>query len=178
MDSFKDKPTLKKAKALYNSAFPPAEKIPFWLLKRAYKKGRAEFLSIYEDKTFIGIAYTVSYGGGVCLFYFATEENLRGGGYGAEILSMLKNRYPNTRIYLEAEKPDPAAQNNEMRLRRIAFYARNGFLPCGYDVTEFGVTYDILSFGGNVTFEEYKDLMRYFFGKFIYWLRYGRKIKK
>ncbi len=177
-DSFKDKGLLQKAKALYNSAFPKEEKIPWFLLRRAYRRGRAEFLSVLEGEKFIGIAYNVFYGGKVCLFYFAVEDGIRGGGYGSEILSMLKNRYPDTVIYLEAEKPDPNAQNNEMRIRREGFYARNGFFPCGYDITEYGVTYDVLACGGEVSFEEYKELMRYFFGKLIYWIRYGRKAKK
>ncbi len=175
-DSFSEKSLLKKAKELYKSAFPPAERIPFWMLKRACKKGRAEFLSITEDNKFVGIAYCVLMENRVSLFYFAVSENMRNGGYGTEILDMLKERYSGKRIYLEAEKPDEHAENNAERLRRIGFYARNGFEHCGYDVTEFGVTYDILSFGGRVTLREYKDLMRYFAGDIIYFLRFKKML--
>ncbi len=175
-DSFKNKALLKKAKILYKTAFPPAERIPFWLLKRACKKGKAEFLSITEKGEFIGIAYCVLMETKVSLFYFAIEEKLRNGGYGSCVLSLLKERYCGKRIYLEAEKPDEHAENNQERLRRIGFYNRNGFEHCGYDITEFGVTYDILSWGGTVTPREYKDLMRYFAGDIIYFLRFKKML--
>ncbi|MBQ6876992.1 MAG: GNAT family N-acetyltransferase [Oscillospiraceae bacterium] len=137
------------------------ERIPFPFLKKAAENGGAEFYAIYDGETFVGIIYFVMLGDAALIFYFAVEENLRGGGYGSKILSVMKEKYPGTRIFLETEKPDEKAKNNPIRLRRKAFYQRNGFEECGFR-TGFLVPYDVLSCGGKVTADEYRKIMRFF----------------
>lgn len=178
VDAIENKECYKNATKLYSSAFPPAEKIPLSMLKRTCKKGKAKFFGVYDARKFVGILYLVLMDDIISVFYFAVDENLRGKGYGSAILSAMKEKYPGTRIFLEIEKTDEHAKNNAERLRRKAFYERNGFAPCGFDVTEFGVTYEILSFGGAITMEEYRDIMRYFAGKFFYNLIYKRMLER
>lgn len=131
------------------------------MLKSAAENGKAKFYGIYDYETFVGLIYFVLLDGAALIFYFAVDENLRGNGYGSKILSAMKERYPETRLFLEIDKPDDRAKNNSMRLRRKAFYERNGFVPCGFS-TGFLVPYDVFSFGGKVTADEYRKIMTFF----------------
>lgn len=173
-DIFEDKKAFKSAKALYSSAFPAAEKIPFPVLRIACKNKKAKLLAVYGSGKFIGLLFLVLMEDIVSVFYFAVSEKLRQKGFGTKILADLKEIYSGKRIFLDIEKPDKRAGNNRIRLRRKAFYERNRFVPCGFDVTEFGVTYDILSFGGKISFDEYKKFMEFFAGKVLYRLVYKK----
>lgn len=173
-DAFAEKKSLKKAKALYDSAFPAAEKMPFAMLKNACKKGKAHFFAVYDGNEFIGIVYLVEWDKTASVFYFAVEEKSRQKGYGSRILSMIKEKYDEKTVFLDIEKP--SSEENDIRLRRKRFYERNGFSYCGFDVTEFGVTYEILAFGGEFTAEGYRRFMKFFCGKFIYRLFYKKMI--
>ena len=178
VDVFSGKENLQKAKKLYESAFPSDERMPFSMLEKGYLKGIAEFLAVYEGSLFVGIIYVVLIKKYASVFYFAVGENLRGKGFGSRILSAIKERYPNRTIFLDIEKIDEHAENNELRLRRKNFYLRNGFSPCGLTITEFGVTYEILAFGGSLDFDEYKRFMKKFTGKLFYYLVYRRKLRE
>lgn len=152
---------MEKTKRLYFSAFPVIERIPFPMLKKAAENGGAKFFAVCDEKDFIGMIYFVMLEGAALVFYFAVDKKSRNKGYGSSILSALKEKYPETRFFLETEKPDERAENNEMRLRRKAFYRRNGFEECGFR-TGFLVPYDVLSCGGKVTVNEYRKIMRLF----------------
>ena len=78
VDAIKNKDCLKNAKKLYSSAFPIAERIPFFMLERACKKGRADFFGIYDAQTFVGIVYMLLVDDAALIFYFAVDEKLRG----------------------------------------------------------------------------------------------------
>lgn len=177
VDAIKNKDCLKNAKKLYSSAFPIAERILFFMLERACKKDRANFFGIYDAQTFAGIVYLVLVDDAALIFYFAVDEKLRGKGYGSAILSALKEKYPGTRIFLEIEKPDEHAKNNPERLRRKAFYERNGFVPCGF-TTGALVTYDVLSYGGAVSINDYRKIMMHFGDSIIFDFVYKKLLKQ
>ncbi len=47
------------------------------------------------------------------------------------MLDIVAAAHPHNRIIVDAEAEDPAASNNEQRIRRMAFYARNGYCRSG-----------------------------------------------
>lgn len=74
------------------------------------------------------------------LAYFAICKEKRSRGIGGRALQQLQEFYPNCQIITEFEAPDETSENAEIRLRRRAFYLRNGFCETGwynfYDGTE------------------------------------------
>ena len=69
-------------------------------------------------------------------------------------------RYAGKRITLSAERPDPQAANNEQRLRRHRFYAKNAFVKTGlYTVEKGNEKFDLLSTQSNVNPQLYQQLM-------------------
>ena len=52
--------------------------------------------------------------------------------------------------------------------KRRKFYEKNGFQSLGYTVREWKEDYDMFSYGGIVTKEEYETLMKKFIGKFLF----------
>lgn len=56
------------------------------------------------------------------VLFLAVEETLRGNGYGSQILDAIRRAYPDKRLILDVEMPDPEAENQEQRTKRIAFY--------------------------------------------------------
>ena len=55
-------------------------------------------------------------------WYFAVREELRGKGYGQQILSLLIEKYKGCSNILDMESPDQDCDNAEQRRRRSAFY--------------------------------------------------------
>lgn len=155
-------------KRLYFSAFPKEERFPFGFLKRKAKTDAEECIAVYDDGIYAGLLILVRYKNITLLFYFAVADNLRGKGYGTEILNGLKELYPDDRIILMFEIPDENSPNNAQRLQRKAFYERNGFCDCGYITEEKGVKYKTYSYGGTVTVEEFTALLINYIGQRLF----------
>ena len=47
----------------------------------------------------------------------------------------------------------------------LFFYLKNGFREAGYSTREYGVEYEMLYLGGNVSYEEFLALIRKYFGR-------------
>lgn len=150
---------IKQYKALYLTAFPEEERAPWVLLKRRAKQGRAEALAAMDGVRFAGLAYIVTCGDMAYLFYLAVDESLRGQGIGGQIISALRERYPDKRIYLAREQLDETAENYPQRESRHRFYLANGFQDWGTRIKEGPVTYDVMGIGNPVTPPEYRKLM-------------------
>jgi len=72
----------KKVKRLFRSAFPAVEKIPFWILRLFSLRKGIDFLSFSDNGVFVGFTYLVSYKRTTFVLYLATDDSLRGKGYG------------------------------------------------------------------------------------------------
>lgn len=153
--------------ALYKSAFPIREQTPFILLKHQAQRQKGMFLMAEEDHEFLGFLHIIVYQDLVYLFFFAMDDDCRDHGYGSEALELLHKRYPGKKVLLARETLDPSSHNYEERMRRYAFYCRNGYtdLPC--TITEGGITFDTMSYGGNVEPEEYNQLVRSWVGPWL-----------
>lgn len=160
-----------QAKALYNRAFPLAERVPFNILLYKARGSNVKFFAVVDVAEFKGLTYTVWYNDIVFIFYLAVDEQARGNGIGSEILTLIKEEFPDCRLVLNIEALDEEAENNEERKRRRQFYVKNGFFSAGYNVREYSVIYENMCFGPNdrpVTKEEYTALIKAYLGKIMY----------
>ncbi|OKP90636.1 hypothetical protein A3842_03435 [Paenibacillus sp. P3E] len=60
-------------------------------------------------------------------------------------------------------------QNQEQRMKRKLFYLNNGYTEAGLSVEDRGETYDMLISGGTIGKEEYRKLLIFMMGKFLFW---------
>lgn len=157
----------KKIKQLYHSAFPRNERLPISFILYRQRKPYADFLSFYENDTFLGLAYVIHYKNAALVFYLAIDDTLRGQGYGSKILDTIKKKYKG-RIILEIETLDKQASNYTQRIRRSKFYKKNGFSFMNYSVLEFGEKMNIMTYGGIVTTKEFITMFSMACGKLFY----------
>lgn len=160
---------LQQIEALYMRAFPAAERKPFSMILRTRRRGYAEILTIEAaDGTFAGEAITVQCGSLVLVDYFAVSEEKRGCGVGSAALQLLRERYADKTVFLEIESTkEENAPNRAQREKRKAFYLRNGLSCMPFRVVEFGVEMEILTFSGEVTFDDLHRLYKSVFGRTV-----------
>lgn len=168
------KKPISKMKELYLSAFPKEERVPFFYLKYKALKSAADFYGIYEESQFIGLLYTVRHKDIVFLFYLAVSEGQRGNGYGSRVLEEVKRRFKGFRIILNIEELVEESENYRQQKKRKKFYVENGFEVADLKTKEKDVIYEMLYFGGNVSYEEYSGLMRNYLGNFIFKMYYEK----
>ena len=125
--------------------FPPAELKPLSKLEKLMRQGCYHGWFLMEGEARRGYAMVQVTPGCpyVLLDYLAMFAGRRGGGYGSKTLELLKEKYP-AGILAEAEDELPGpheAEENAVRRRRIAFYQKNGFIPCPFENSVFGVRY-------------------------------------
>ncbi len=173
------KESRKDLRKLYDRAFPKEEQIPFWMIKLRSKKGLGELYGIYDEDEFIGLVHNAFYKDMVYIFYFAIHESRRGMGYGGRILKILQKKYRDKRIFLCIEAMDPKAENYDQRVKRKAFYERNGFKMLPFSVQEGTMEYDCMAVDGRepeIRAEDCESLVKHFFGPLMKILIVKQKI--
>lgn len=121
---------------LYRKAFPAVRFVPSWILRFRMRNGKAGFSALYEHDTWIGFIYTTDYRDIVCIQFFAISESCRSGGYGSKVMDSMREMHSGKRIVLTIEELDERAKNYQQRVKRKAFYEKNGFSSSGYIVKE------------------------------------------
>ncbi len=81
----------------------------------------------------------------VFILFLAVNDRLRSSGYGSAILEWLKEQSAGKAICLTIEDPYIRTENMEQRLKRLAFYVRNGFYETGWVHEDKNELYLILS---------------------------------
>ena len=170
---------------LYESAFPVDEQIPWDDLMRLIWEMPLDFTAYYDGEDFIG--FTIVYPrkqfnrrtkqkqSGTCsnyalqgggrpkvnwFWYFAVREELRGKGYGQQILTLLIEKYKGQTCVLDMESPMQVCENIEQRKRRHAFYLRNGFRDTNVYRTYNDITMTIMMIGeGSFTMQDWDDII-------------------
>jgi len=143
---------------LYHTAFPRSERKPFWLIRKKFREGKFDVWYFEEDNKFVGLAFAIiGEDGRILLDYFAVSDKIRSKGNGSRMLQQILKQYEGRDLFGEIEVEDPSAENNADRIRRKAFYLRNGLVEMGVRVCLFGVEMELLSNGCQMTFEEYLD---------------------
>ena len=158
IDATKDPILCKQVKALYHRAFPPEEQIPWWLLQLNSRRKDIDLSAWMDGNRFCGFTSSVTVEGLHFLLFFAVAEDCRGQGYGSAILQAIQQRHP--AVALNIELLDPAAPNYPERLRRFAFYQKNGFQDTCYQVWEVGGKFRVLSTQLPLDVMRYKQIFR------------------
>ena len=144
---------------LYESAFPPDERMPFERVLQKRDAGVMQLLSVEnEDGEFLGFVNITLCLDVLALNYFAILPEKQGRGYGTEVIIALKKRYSERSIVIDIEDDGVECDNLAQRKRRRAFYERLGFFAMPYRLKIFGVPSLIMSSGREYTFEEYKEI--------------------
>ena len=112
---------------LYETAFPKEEQIPWDDLVRLISEMHLDFTAYYDGEEFIGFTIVYPRPSFNWYWHFAVKEELRGKGLGQQILNQLIKKYKGQSCVLDMESPRQECPNKEQRLRRQAFYLRNGF---------------------------------------------------
>ncbi len=145
---------------LYSEAFPKEEQIPYEDLMLLMEKMSLDFTVYYDEDKFVGFTIVYPRKSFNWFWYFAVREELRGKGYGQQILSKLIARYKDSANILDMESPLQVCENLEQRKRRHAFYLRNGFRDTGVGKSFDGIDYTILMMGdGNFTVQDYEEVL-------------------
>ena len=143
------------AEKLYITSFPKEERMPLLLMRLLALKQEVDFNCYYENGEFCGFTYMASEGNVLFVLFFAVETKLRQKGYGSAILEYIKENNPSKTIVLNVELLDETADNYEERVKRFAFYKKNGFYDTGYDIEEIGGVFRVLSTSKNLNTDEY-----------------------
>ena len=144
---------------LYESSFPPNERMPFERILQKRDGGIMRLLSVEgEDGEFLGFANIALCLDVLALNYFAILPEKQGRGYGTAVIRLLRERYPDRSVIIDIEDDAVESDNPEQRIRRRAFYERLGFSAMPFRVTIFGVPSIIMSSGRHYTFEEYTEI--------------------
>ena len=115
-------------RTLYQTAFPEDEQIPWDDLMRLTAEMELDFTAYYEDNGFVGFTIVYPRPSVNWYWYFAVMPELRGKGYGQQILTQLIKKYEGRPCVLDMESPyQNPCPNPEQRKRRHGFYLRNGF---------------------------------------------------
>ena len=138
--------TYRDVKRLYLSAFPPEERRPLcslWLLSAIRPK--VSLLAYLDGKNLCGFTLTVDSEKYLYISFIAVNPDLRGKGYGSQMLTQLRQAHPEQALLVEVEAPEEDAANYPQRVKRIAFYHKNGFYDLDRTITGRGVAYRLLS---------------------------------
>lgn len=147
-------PDQAQIKNLYMTAFPKEERLPWWVLRNWPALGRSALTAYYDGDTFCGFTFTATEGDILYVMFLAVNSRLRGQGYGSAILGLLKQT--GKTILLNVELLDESAPNYAERVRRMAFYQKNGFSDSGYNIREVGGVFRILSSTGEMDADAYR----------------------
>jgi GNAT superfamily N-acetyltransferase len=148
-----------KIKHLYETAFPEGEKIPWDDLMRLIEEMPLDFTAYYDGEEFIGFTIVYPRKSFNWFWYFAVQEELRGKGYGQQILTQLIEKYKGQTCVLDMESPTQVCENLVQRIRRHDFYLRNGFRDTHVYRTYNDITMTIMMIGeGTFTIQDWDDI--------------------
>lgn len=156
---------LEEIKQLYMDAFPFEERVPFYIMVSVGNDRGVEFLSIYDDDTWLGFIHTLVGEKLSYIFYFAIDGSLRQSGYGSKIIREYKKRHPKLSLAIEPVEED--SDNIKQRKKRLEFYEKNGFETLDTKVVEMGVEFELMGAKGmEIKESDYKSLVKKFFDSF------------
>ena len=131
-------------------AFPPAELKPLSAMTEMMARGVYEALALYEEGDAAPLGYVLLWkhvdGRYLLIDYLCVPARRRNGGIGAKLLHTLFDAYPTETVFIgESEAPTGDEAADEMILRRLGFYERNGTTILGYDTALFGVHFKTIA---------------------------------
>lgn len=149
---------------LIQSSFPPDEQESMEDLLKMAAKPMVNFMACYNDEEFCGMIYVVESSGTLFVLYLAVPDELRSKGYGAAIITAVRERFDNKDVVLHVEQPDKTKDNYEQRIRRIRFYEKLGFKDTGYRIDSEETVFYLMSTAKEYNVDTYMELMREYSG--------------
>ncbi|MCS4487812.1 GNAT family N-acetyltransferase [Streptococcus sp. SQ9-PEA] len=137
--------TYRQVKKLYEQAFPAYERLPYLPLILLSARRNTHFTAYYDEEKFCGFTYSVESEETVYILFLAVNATYRGKGYGSAILEDCKQLSKGRALVLTIEPLDSDADNYEERIKRLAFYERNGFKETPYAYYEGKEHYTVLA---------------------------------
>ncbi|WP_372627826.1 GNAT family N-acetyltransferase [Arsukibacterium sp.] len=153
---------------LFFEAFPKVQRLPAWVVKCRMRNGKNGFDVIYDENKWIGFIFTKKYKDIVSVKFFAISELLRSSGYGSKVMACLNEKYSDKRIVLTIEELDEQEENYQQRVKRKAFYEKNGFNSTGFIIREPAERQEVLICGGTTSKEEIEAMNRHFLGGLLF----------
>lgn len=156
-------------------AFPPAELKPLWAMEGMRERGIYDPLVLVDGEGgMAGYILLWKHSGGryILIDYLCVPAGRRNGGVGGRLLEAAIAYYPANAVFIgETEAPTGDPDRDEMILRRLGFYARNGAKTLGYDTALFGVHFKTICWADPMP-EEAEVLRRH---QEIYLERFGQE---
>lgn len=126
-------------------AFPPAELKPLSAMEAMRGRGVYDPLALFDGEgEVMGYIFLWKHEDGryILIDYLCVPASRRNGGIGGKLLRAAVGHYPEGTVFIgESEAPTGDPEADEMILRRLGFYRRNGAVTLGYDCALFGVRY-------------------------------------
>lgn len=115
----------------------------------------------FYEEAFVGFAILLADAGLqiAYLSYFAIDGAYRSKGYGGVALGKLAEVYGGYQIVLDMERMDEGAKNYDQRLRRLAFYEKNGYQRAKIGFQYFGIDLEIMCSQGQFREQEFRQLI-------------------
>ena len=128
-----------------SEAFPPSELKPLSAMESLRERGVYDPLCLRDEAGAV-LGYILLWkhldGRYILIDYLCVPAGRRNGGIGGKLLQTVIDAYPVGTVFLgESEAPSGEPAADEMILRRLAFYRRNGAAFLGYDCALFGVLF-------------------------------------
>lgn len=156
--------------------FPKSELKSLSMIQSFMEKGIYTIYGLFEGEELLAYAMFMlnKESGFRLLDYFASNRKYRSKGYGSRLLQILKDEETSSQGYIIEVETVRTATNDEekeQRIRRIAFYEKNGLRKTTIRSNVYGVEFDILYLplrwdGDDAQlYEELKVLYLQMFGK-------------
>ena len=161
-------PIADKVKEIYERSFPPEEQVPMSELRRSAERDEVSFLAWIDPSlpagedgagNVVALTFSFVFPDLFYLGFLAVDGRTRSAGYGSRILAHFRERYAGIPQLLEIEPLTREAANYQQRVRRLAFYERNGFAVTYMITHEADQTYRVLARGGIVTPERLEEAL-------------------
>ena len=153
-------PITDKVKEIYERSFPPKEQIPLPELLASAQMDQVSFLAWIDPSlpagedgagNVVALTFSFVFPDLFYLGFLAVDGRTRSAGYGTRILTYFRERYGDVPQLLEIEPVVREAGNYQQRVRRLAFYERNGFTVTNMLTHEADQTYRVLARDGIVS---------------------------
>lgn len=147
--------------------FPPAELKPLKALQTLTAQGFYQSYGLFDACGAL-MAYALYWTAGpehdyVMLDYFAVLPHLRNAGTGSALLADMLRRFcvDGKGVFGEVEIPDTGDEAvDDLRRRRLGFYARAGLRQMGYTTKIFTVPFLVLAYGPDISDDDLMDTHR------------------
>lgn len=148
---------------LYRRSFPRAERKPFPVIMKAYRRGATDIWCFLRDGQFLGFAATMNSPSLVMLDYFVVCPKFRGQGIGTAALKSILPMYADRGFLLEIESPFEPGPDQAIRQKRKQFYVNSGLEPLHIMARVFGIKMELLGLNCHLDFQDYRNFYRDFY---------------